>query len=342
VLVAAGVLVAATAPGLSSTTVDDNPVRWFGAGHEVRVSAERLGEALPGTFTANLVVTETRPAALDHPATVASLGALVDALRADAEVGAVQSYLDGAHPMLRVDGQANVRLQLRSGDNTAMQRVVNLAEEHLDAHPVPGVDVEWAGEAYLNLTWQRHMVSGMLVGFATTLAVIFALLVLLFRSLRWAALAMAPVLGTIVVVYGTLAKLGRDMDMPVAVLSTMVLGIGVDFAIHFVERFRALRDRLGTTSAALGAFYGEPARAMTRNAVVIAVGFAPLLLSSLVPYVVVGALLATIIVLSWLASILVLPAAASYAPDPPFAAEPEGLLALDGTALAGTAATAGA
>jgi predicted RND superfamily exporter protein len=153
---------------------------------------------------------------------------------------------------------------------------------------------------------------------------------------------MAPVLGTIVVVYGTLAKLGRDMDMPVAVLSTMVLGIGVDFAIHFVERFGALRDRLGTTSAALGAFYGEPARAMTRNAVVIAVGFAPLLLSSLVPYVVVGALLATIIVLSWLASILVLPAAASYAPDPPFAAEPEGLLALDGTAHAGSAATAGA
>lgn len=32
--------------------------------------------------------------------------------------------------------------------------------------------------------------------------------------------------------------IGRDY-MPVSVLSTMVLGIGVDFAIHFVERYRA-------------------------------------------------------------------------------------------------------
>jgi predicted RND superfamily exporter protein len=105
----------------------------------------------------------------------------------------------------------------------------------------------------------------------------------------------------------------------------MVLGIGVDFAIHFVERFRELRDRLGSTAGALRAFYREPARAMTRNAVVIAVGFAPLLLSSLVPYVVVGALLATIILLSWLASIIVLPAVASFTrdPDPEAPADPD-------------------
>lgn len=316
VLAAAALLAVVTAPGLASITVNDNPVRWFSSGHEVRVASERLGEALPGTFTASLVVTETESGALDRPETTAAISSLVDELRSDEEVGAVQSYVDGDHPMLRAGDMANIRLQLRSGDNTAMEGVVEVADDHLEANPIAGVDAVWAGEAYLNLTWQQDMVSGMLVGFATTLVVIFVLLVLLFRSLRWALLAIMPVLGTVVVVYGTLAMLGRDMDMPVAVLSTMVLGIGVDFAIHFVERFRELRDRLGSTGAALHAFYREPARAMTRNAVVIAVGFAPLLLSSLVPYVVVGALLASIIVLSWLASIVVLPALASYAGDP--------------------------
>ena len=192
-----------------------------------------------------------------------------------------------------------------------MDEVVQVASDQLERSPIPGVELEWAGEAYLNLTWQQEMVSGMLVGFATTLAVIFALLLGLFRSLKWALLALAPVLGTVVVVYGLMAYIGRDMDMPVAVLSTMVLGIGVDFAIHFVERFRGLRARTGSTDAALAGFYGEPATAMTRNAVVIAVGFSPLLFSSLVPYVVVGVLLASIILLSWLASLIVLPAATS-------------------------------
>ncbi|MCP4959490.1 MAG: hypothetical protein GY925_09510, partial [Actinomycetia bacterium] len=55
-------------------------------------------------------------------------------------------------------------------------------------------------------------------------------------------------------------------------------------------------------------FAEEPARALTRNAAVIAIGFLPLLGSSLTPYVVVGLFLATIIVLSWLATMVALPA----------------------------------
>ncbi len=313
ILIGSILLLALAAPGLASTTIDDNPVRWFRSDHEIRVASDRLGDALPGTFTASLIATETESGSLDSDETRAAVAALVDELEAHPEVGAVQSYVDGDHPLLRSDDRVNIRLQLRSGDNSAMADIVTVAEDQLAAVPLPGTSVEWAGEAYLNLTWQQDMVSGMLLGFVTTLIVIFVLLAALFRSVRWAVLAMVPVLATVVVVYGALAALGRDMDMPVAVLSTMTLGIGVDFAIHFVERFRTLSDRLGSTSAALEAFYGEPARAMTRNAVVIAVGFSPLLLSSLVPYVVVGALLASIVGLSWLATIVVLPALLTYA-----------------------------
>ena len=155
------------------------------------------------------------------------------------------------------------------------------------------------------------MVSGMLVAFLSTLAVIVVLMVILFRSLRWAMLAVAPVLWTVLVVYGAIGVLGKDYDMPIAVLSTLVLGIGVDFAIHFVERYRDLVSTLGDRRSAQVAFFGEPARALTRNALIIAIGFTPLFLSSLVPYVVVGAFLASIIVISWLVTIVALPAITS-------------------------------
>lgn len=302
-------------PALASLTVNDNPVRWFRADHEVRQSTDRLGAALPGTFTASLIVTEATPGALDQPETARGLAGLASALSDHPEVGGVQVDLSGRYRLLRSDDTAHLRLQLRTGDNTAMQAVVDQAEAHLVANPIDGVLLDWAGEAYLNLTWQQKMVSGMLVGFGTTLVAIFVLLFALFRSLRWALLAMVPVALTVLVGYGAMALLGRDIDMPVAVLSTMVLGIGVDFSIHFVERFRALIARLGTVTAALDEFYAEPARALTRNAVVIAVGFSPLLLSSLVPYVVVGVLLASIVTLSWLASVVVLPAMVSGSPD---------------------------
>jgi predicted RND superfamily exporter protein len=152
------------------------------------------------------------------------------------------------------------------------------------------------------------MVSGMLVGFIVTLAIVTALLVLLFRSVKWALIGIAPVLWTILAVYGAIGLVGKSYDMPIAVLSTLVLGIGVDFAIHFVERFRELDRDLGDARLAIEAFAEEPARALSRNAAVIAVGFTPLLLSSLTPYVIVGFFLASIIALSWLATVVALPA----------------------------------
>jgi len=148
---------------------------------------------------------------------------------------------------------------------------------------------------------------GTLLAFLSTLAVVVVLMVALFRSVRWALLGVIPVLWTVLVVYGTIGLVGKDYDAPIAILSTLVLGIGVDFAIHFVQRYRELAERHGPGPEAIAAFFQEPARALTRNAIIIAVGFTPLFLSPLVPYLVVGALLSSLMILSWLATILVLP-----------------------------------
>ena len=57
--------------------------------------------------------------------------------------------------------------------------------------------------------------------------------------------------------------------------------------------------------------FGEPASAITRNALVIALGFTPLLFAPLVPYITVGVFLASIMAISALVTLLVLPAAMS-------------------------------
>jgi predicted RND superfamily exporter protein len=332
VLVTAGVLAVIAVPLIGTIEVNDNPVNWFRPGQEVRVATERLNDELPGTFGASLYVEADDAALMVDEETVAAISALQETWEADPIVGTSASYVDltgGATgddataalaeaadsssltaTLITSDGdQANIRLQLRDGDNQAMQSVLDVTAEQLEAMPLPdGVTAEWGGETYLNLVWQDEMVEGMLTGFLVTLAIVLVLLGILFRSVVWALIGIAPVLWTIMIVYGTIGLIGKDYDMPIAVLSTLVLGIGVDFAIHFVERFRELRADLGSSSAAIEAFAEEPARALTRNAAVIAVGFLPLLFSSLTPYVIVGVFLGSIIVLSWLATVVALPA----------------------------------
>jgi uncharacterized membrane protein YdfJ with MMPL/SSD domain len=119
---------------------------------------------------------------------------------------------------------------------------------------------------------------------------------------------MVPLAVTIAVIYGMIGLVGKDYDMPVAVLSALTLGMAVDFAIHFLQRSRDAYSGAGSWQQACGGMFGEPARAISRNVLVIAIGFLPLLAAPLVPYKTVGILLCAIMALSGAISLLVLPA----------------------------------
>ncbi|MFZ9012352.1 MAG: MMPL family transporter, partial [Anaerohalosphaeraceae bacterium] len=101
---------------------------------------------------------------------------------------------------------------------------------------------------------------------------------------------------------------GKDYDMPVAVLSSLTLGLSVDFAIHFLERSRELTGKYGGWKDAIWHMFQEPAMAISRNAIIISIGFTPLLFAPLVPYKTVGFFLATIMAASWMATLFILAA----------------------------------
>ncbi len=197
---------------------------------------------------------------------------------------------------------------MKRGDNKSMQKELDEADAFLAARPfVAGTSAEWAGETYLNLVWQDKMVSGMLKAFISTFIVVFVLMVILFRSLPWALLAILPLSATILLVYGVIGFSGKDYDMSIAVLSTLVLGIAIDFAIHFIQRYRQLMEEHASVGMALARIYEEPARAITKNAIIIAIGFVPMFFASPTPYIVVGIFMASIMVLGWVVSLALLP-----------------------------------
>ncbi|MCP4036449.1 MAG: MMPL family transporter, partial [bacterium] len=94
----------------------------------------------------------------------------------------------------------------------------------------------------------------------------------------------------------------------VAVLSSLTLGLAIDFAIHFLARSRDLHREGSTWAQTVPRVFGEPARAIARNVIVIALGFSPLLVAPLVPYRTVGILMASILVVSGVATLVILPA----------------------------------
>jgi len=205
--------------------------------------------------------------------------------------------------------KASVWFQLKSGDNKEMGRIARETAEYIKKNPPPiPLEAKWFGLTYINVVWQDKMVTGMLQAFLGSFLIVFFMMIVLFRSALWGLLAMIPLTVTIGLIYGTVGFIGKDYDMPIAVLSSLTLGLAVDFAIHFLARTRKIVAEKGSWENAVEDVFGEPARAITRNVIVIAVGFLPLLAAPLIPYKTVGVFLATILAVSGVGTLFILPA----------------------------------
>ncbi|MFC1572135.1 RND family transporter [Candidatus Eisenbacteria bacterium] len=199
-------------------------------------------------------------------------------------------------------------IQLRNGDNRAVEEVVQTASAYMteDAAP-PGMRFDWGGLTYINVEWQQKMVGGMRNALLGSFGVVLVMMILLLRSFALGAMSMVPLSITIALVYGLVGLTGKPYDMPIAILSSLTLGLSVDFAIHFLKRGQEIFKRTKNVRATLDELFEEPARAIARNIVVIALGFVPLLFAALVPYVTVGVFFLAIMALSGTATFLILP-----------------------------------
>ena len=205
--------------------------------------------------------------------------------------------------------KANIWVQMKRGDNRDMEGVLEHVSNYVKAHPAPdGISYDWAGLTYINVVWQEKMVRGMLSSLAGAYVAVLVLMIFLFRSVVWGILSMIPLSVTISLIYGIIGAVGKPYDMPVAVLSSLTLGLSVDFAIHFIQRYREIRSEVQTRQEAILRMFDEPARAIMRNVLVVAFGFTPLLFATLVPYITVGVFLASIMLISGIGTLMFLPA----------------------------------
>jgi predicted RND superfamily exporter protein len=241
----------------------------------------------------NLVLHDNNEAYYKVPDSREAVGQFLFLFQSSGDPNDLDNFVD------REARQGNIWVQMKGGDNQQMTAVESNLESFIKTNPLPdGISLHWSGLTYINKVWQDLMVFGMLKAILGSFLVVFLLMMIEFRSLTLGFLSMIPLSVSILLSYGLIGWLGKDYDMPIAVCSSLSLGLGIDFAIHFLQRFRTN--------------YAEskkPGRAIARNAIVISLGFLPLVASSLGPYVTVGLFFALLMAFSTISTLLLLPAA---------------------------------
>jgi len=233
-----------------------------------------------------------------------------------AEVAEVIIAYQSGHFPWRVENLANINystgniiLQLNDGSNKNVSAVVDSVNTYVNSHPAPfSIRHNWFGLSFVNTVWQENMVKGMNEAMLSSILFVLLMMIFLFRSFVWGVLAVIPLSVTVAAIYGLIGLLGKDYDMPVAVISVLTLGLSVDFAIHFISQTKDKIEAGSSVSEALDYVFNIPAHAIIRNMVIIALGFTPLLFASLVPYQTVAILMGTIMIASGSVTLILLPA----------------------------------
>jgi hypothetical protein len=144
-----------------------------------------------------------------------------------------------------------------------------------------------------------------------TLAVVFlaigAMLLVLFRSWKLAAIGIVPTMTAATLILGTMGWLGIPLDIMTITIAAITIGIGVDNTIHYIHRVREEFALDGDYWAAVERSHGSVGRAIYYTSITVTLGFSILVLSNFIPTIYFGLLTGMAMLIALIANLTLLP-----------------------------------
>ena len=81
---------------------------------------------------------------------------------------------------------------------------------------------------------------------STIVSIVFSLIIIgiiasiFFKRILWGVLAVIPLTSAILINFGFMGYFGIELSHVTAILSSIIIGVGVDFAVHYIAQFRRL------------------------------------------------------------------------------------------------------
>ena len=206
-----------------------------------------------------------------------------------------------------------VNIQLKTASSHVSKRIMKDVKALLDGplgDPLRARNVtcRLTGIGALYLEADHMIVFGQLRSIAVSLVIVFLLVAWVMRSARYGGLAVLPLGVTILINFGLMGFAGIPLDAGTAITACIAIGIGIDYAIHYLNRYRSFREQgLAHRTAARRTSEGS-GRAIAINALSVTSGFLVLLVSSFMPLVHLGALISLTMINAALGSLTLIPA----------------------------------
>ncbi len=147
----------------------------------------------------------------------------------------------------------------------------------------------------------------LLYGLGLAFLVVSLLMMLLFRSLKMAFIALIPNLFPLLIAGGIMGFLGISLKASTSIIFTIAFGIAVDDTIHFLSKFRLQRQKGEGVSAAIHSTFMETGKALCLTTLILFAGFFVLVTSDFNATFYVGLLISITLISALIADLVLLP-----------------------------------
>lgn len=171
-----------------------------------------------------------------------------------------------------------------------------------------GLQTEVTGSGRIFATLDHYMVDSQLSSFATAFVTVFAVIFLVFRSMRFGLLSIVANVLPILMVMGVMGWLGISLNIATIMVASVTLGIVDDDTIHFISRYRREAEAGADTELAIELATTHEGRAALTTALINTAGFGLLAFSPYRPTAWFGGLLALTMAVAFLTEVLLVPA----------------------------------
>jgi len=146
---------------------------------------------------------------------------------------------------------------------------------------------------------------------STGISIILATIVLIiaYRRFTLGLIVLIPVLISIIWILGTMSLIGYNLDVLTITVTSLTIGIGIDYAIHATERFKLVADKTGDIKAAVYETIKKTGGALLIAALTTILGFGMLVFAPIPPQAQFGVIMVMTIAYSLITSLSILPLA---------------------------------
>jgi predicted RND superfamily exporter protein/outer membrane lipoprotein-sorting protein len=207
--------------------------------------------------------------------------------------------------------RTKIRIMLTTSQQKDHRRLYDALQAYAATEMGPGVRLEFGGDVMFWLAQIHHIAIGKVYNILTGIAFVLLFCGLTFRSVTAGFFSIVPLVVSTTLTFGLMGFVGIRLESATAIITSVAVGVGVDFALHYLINFRqefGRRSESADIEQVATRVFMSGGKPILFDMVANILGFSVLMFSGFLPIRYFGWLISLTMLTVGIATLLLMPA----------------------------------